>query len=220
MKKYLLAGIGTLVAVVTVSMCWIFSQKQIQQTINTNGTLLQPNLKKEIVEIPCDHKTSTIPTDAKPIVLDSEYLKNAKHVYLNRVDETHIISDADPATFRVLPDIDEFGMDTHHVYYAGCELPDAKPETFKHLANGTYGTDGTHVYWRWKMLSLVDATKFVSLPRGYGKDHKVVYWEDYRVQGADPATFQSFNDKKSCNGSCNITGEDKNHTYMLNKIVQ
>jgi hypothetical protein len=189
-------------------------QKQSQQSTSTTTS------NDGIVEIPCDPKNTAIPADAKPVVSNSEYLKDTQHVYLRRQDEAGLIPDADPATFRVLPDIDEFGMDAQHVYYAGCELPNANPETFTHLPNGTYGTDGTHIYWRWKLLSDIDAIKFVSLPRGYGKDDKIVYWEDEKVQGADPATFQSFEDKVSCNGSCTITAQDKNHTYMLNEIVQ
>lgn len=185
-------------------------------TATTTATT-QPS---DTVELACDHAPTTIPTDAKPIVPNSEYLKDTQHVYVLRVDEAHVIAGADPKTFRVLPDIDEYGMDSEHVYYAGCALPDANPATFKHLSDGTYGTDGTHVYWRWKLLLNVSAAKFVSLPRGYGKDGNVVYWEDERVQGADPLTFQSFEDKPSCNGSCSITAQDKNHTYMLNQVVQ
>lgn len=219
MKKYLLTGIGTLVVIGGISTWWTLTQKQTQQ--NTLAlTPTQSNLENEIVEIPCDHTFTTVPTDAKPIVSNSQYLKNTQHVYLRRVDEMRVISNADPATFRALSDMDEFGMDAQHVYYAGCELPNANPKTFKHLQNGTYGTDDTNIYWRWRLLSYVNATKFVSLPRGYGKDDKLVYWEGARVKGADPATFQSFEDKTSCNGSCTITAQDKNHTYLLNEIVQ
>ena len=210
MNKYMFVGVGLLVVIVGVSTWCFFSYKIADQS----------NFKNEIVEIPCDYPNVVIPDDAKPVVLDSQYLKNNQYVYLNSVDEAHIIPSAEPATFRVLSDIDEFGMDAHHVYYVGCELLNAQPATFKHLPNGTYGTDGIHVYWRWKMLSYVDPLKFVSLPRGYGKDNKVVYWENKKVQGADPLTFQSFEDKVSCNGSCTITAQDKNHTYMLNEIVQ
>ncbi len=183
-------------------------------------TTSKPIAKKGITQIPCDHTNTPIPRDAKAVAPNSEYMKNDKHVYLLRVDEARIVPNADPATFRVLPTIDEFGIDAHHVYYAGCELPDANVTTFKYLPDGTYGIDGSHVYWRWIMLPGADATKFVSLPRGYGKDGVVVYWEGELVPGADPATFQSFADKTSCNGSCTITAQDKNHSYMLHDVVQ
>lgn len=181
--------------------------------------MTKPAPRTGVVEIPCDHAEEPIPPDAQPIAPGSEYLKDAAHVYLRRVDEAHVVAGADPSTFRVLADIDEFGMDAQHVYYAGCQLPDANPATFKHLPDGTYGTDGAHVYWRWKMLGDLDAKTFVSLPRGYGKDSRIVYWEDEQVSGADPATFRSFEDKLACDGKCSITAEDKNHIYLLNEIV-
>lgn len=196
-------------------------------TDSTTATTTQPTAtstesvaKDGILEIPCDHTDTVIPIGASPIVPKSEYLKDGTSVYLLRQDEGHVVAGADPKTFRVLPDIDEYGMDSVHVYYAGCVLPNANPATFKHLANGTYGTDGVHVYWRWMMLTDVDAKTFVSMPRGYGKDNTLVYWENEKVLGADPVTFLSFEDKSACNGSCTITAQDKNHTYMLNQVVQ
>lgn len=211
----------------------IWYQKQFSPVnidISTNEGVqkqLEPNTdtapsNKVTVEIPCDFSTDiVIPIDAKPVVLGSEYSKDSQHVYFSRGGEGGIITDADPATFRVLPDIDIFGMDAHNVYFAGCKLPNANSETFRHIPNGTYGTDGIHVYWRWILLSEADATKFVFMPGDYGKDDQAVYWGPDRLKVADPATFQSFfEDQVSCNGSCQIDAQDQNHTYMRGEIVQ
>jgi hypothetical protein len=183
----------------------IIVKEQISHSVNPNY---------DTIENYCDRNISNIPKDAIPVVPNSQYLKSSTSVYLKRVDESRLVPNAHPENFRVLPDIDEFGMDDNRVFYAGCELPNANPETFKHLPNGTYGTDGTYVYWRWKMLVFVDAKTFTALPRGYGKDDKFVYWEDEIIPGADPKTFESFEDKDG------ITARDKNHTYLLNNIVQ
>lgn len=199
---------------------YIYAPKEIveieRQIVEGKVVETQANLdySKDTLENYCDRSFTTIPDDAVQVSPNSQYLKNETGVYLKRVDEMRLIPNADAETFRVLPELDEFGLDNNRVYYAGCELPGANPQTFKHLPNGTYGTDGTNVYWRWKLLTYVDADSFISLPRGYGKDDKLVYWEDDIIPEADPNTFESFEDNDG------ITARDKNHTYFLSDLVQ
>ncbi len=145
--------------------------------------------------------------------------------------EWKLLLDADLATFGIVSRIGaeivgplEYAKDKNRVYYYEHELIapsiiDADPNTFTVL-NATYSKDKNNIYipvtlsimdyietarGQKKVLEGADPMTFEILNSEYVKDIESVWWNGIKVEGADPATFLTFDEY--------YYASDKNHIY-------
>ena len=111
-----------------------------------------------------------------------------------RFDPAGALPNADPSTFEILP------------------IKGTQAATFAPIES-EWSRDATHVYFLNSLLPDADPKTFVALSGRLGKDVSHVYCMERLVLGADPVTFvASTTDAWS--------GQDKNHRYDCEKIVE
>jgi DKNYY family len=133
---------------------------------------------------------STIPCDSNPTHISCR--KTSQHVY----GDGYLIVGADPATFRVLGVVGNYGEDKSSVYWIieGEEGPephaviDADPKSFKVLPGEMYA-----------------------------KDANSVYWSGYTVPGADTVSFTS---APCAPDECTVDAQDKHYKYLTGVMVR
>lgn len=157
------------------------------------------------------------------------YGRDASRVYY-RFDT---VAGADPQTFEPILDSNDartyFGKDANAVYCGAHKVVGARVDTFAALVAyggkpSIYGSDNLNVFYCDKQIVGADLAtfspyeqlrgQFVQIDYSLDKDH--VYFEDHVIEGADPATFKTVDNQFSST----YTAEDKNHKYLLDKVVQ
>ena len=122
------------------------------------------------------------------------------------------IDGADPATFAVVPMFNGYYLthDRRHVYFYDKPLEGVDGATFRKVSSFHFN-DKTGAWGlvlgrdiAWKPIAKVDLTTFSGVGDHYAKDKQRVYFSDYAVKGADPATFEE---------TVYLQGKDKNGTY-------
>lgn len=109
---------------------------------------------------------------------------------VNGIRQVTTLKEADPKSFEILSD--RYGKDRNHVYYQGQILKDCDPATLELLGKrDLYCRDAERVYISARTLS-TDAPNFALVGAGYSKDSGAVYFLDKTVEGADPASWESF----------------------------
>ena len=129
------------------------------------------------------------------VIINQNYAKDSDTVWLTlRFDPAGVIPNADPRTFEILP------------------IKGTQAGTFAPIES-EWSRDATHVYFLNSLLPDADPKTFVALSGRLGKDISHVYCMERLVLGADPVTFvASTTDAWS--------GQDKNHRYDCEKIVE
>jgi hypothetical protein len=129
------------------------------------------------------------------VIINQNYAKDLDTVWLTlRFDPAGVIPNADPRTFEILP------------------IKGTQAATFAPIES-EWSRDATHVYFLNSLLPDADPKTFVALSGRLGKDVSHVYCMERLILGADPVTFvASTTDAWS--------GQDKNHRYDCEKIVE
>lgn len=123
---------------------------------------------------------------------------------------THIIKEADPATFRKITNL--YFADKDSVFLEDHLLPEADPQTFIVLSNN-YAKDHDSVYF-WDTLILgAHAPSFEKLDNFYAKDIKQVYFSGNPIPGADPHTFIHVGHANSS------LGKDRYRAYFEGTVI-
>lgn len=152
------------------------------------------------------------------------YAKDKNHVYIRGYVEKEL----DPSTFSVINQ--NYSKDKDTVYLellfdpAGV-IPNADPNTFEFIPiQGTqagtfapieseWSKDTIHVYFLNSLLPGADPKTFVALSGRLGKDNSHAYCMERLISGADATTFIA-------SSTDAWAGQDKNHRYDCEKIVQ
>lgn len=129
------------------------------------------------------------------VVINQNYAKDSDTVWLTLpFDPAGVIPNADPRTFEILP------------------IKGTQADTFAPIES-EWSRDATHVYFLDSLLPDADPKTFAALSGRLGKDSSHVYCMERLVQGADPVTFVASTTDA-------WLGQDKNHKYDCEKIVQ
>lgn len=110
---------------------------------------------------------------------------DARHAWSNG----KLIEGADGASFRVLRG--HFAADANHVYYNMDRIKGADAASFRVLSSArVLGVDRNAVWTGIIALPLPDTSRVRGLGDAYWTDGKDIYWERYRMEGADIASFR------------------------------
>ncbi len=136
------------------------------------------------------------------------YAHDSHRVY----KDVNTIDGADPATFTVVPMFNGYYLahDNQRVYFQDRPMEGVDGATFRKVSdfnfNDKYGAWGLvlgkDIYW--SPIANVDIATFSGIKTYYAKDKKGVYFSNYIVPGADPATFKETD---------YLEGSDKNGHY-------
>jgi hypothetical protein len=136
------------------------------------------------------------------------YAHDSQRVY----KDVMTIEGADPATFAVSPMFNGYYLthDRRRVYFYDQPMEGVDGATFRKVSNfhfsdknGAWGLVlGRDTFW--KPIAKVDIATFSGIGNNYAKDKQRVYFSDFAVKGADPATFEE---------TAYLQGKDKNGTY-------
>ena len=181
---------------------------------------------------------SLISRDAKGFtLLDKGYSRDTEQVfYLSKK-----VPGAEATSFEVIEGAGSFSRDAHGVYREGKVISGADGTTFERL-NYYYSRDQKHVFIQQEVLEGADAETFYTEPkRQLGKDSKHAYYLDFKlekldgsktqfldglylkddqsvyfgnllIEGADPATFETYTE----NGT--LFAKDKNGRYSGGRL--
>jgi DKNYY family len=129
------------------------------------------------------------------VIINQNYAKDVDTVWLTlRFDPAGALPNAEPSTFEMLP------------------IKGTQAATFAPIES-EWSRDATHVYFLNSLLPNADPKTFVALSGRLGKDSSHVYCMERLVRGADPATFVA-------SATDAWSGQDKNHRYDCEKIVE
>lgn len=149
--------------------------------------------------------------------LGDNLFKDKNNVY----SDTKKIKGVDVKTFKVLGNYyfkDKNNVYYYHYYYDDDDVSNyiikgSDPKTFKVLTD-IYSRDKNNAYYYNKEIKGSDPNTFKILEiNDYSKDKSNVYYKGEKIEGADSATFELT--------GINVSHEakDKNHKYLLGKIV-
>lgn len=107
------------------------------------------------------------------------------------------ITDAEPATFRVLQGA--YAQDARHVFYFSDAIENADAATFRPL-DGPYASDVHRVYWMGKPIDGADPTTFRVLNAAFecSADAVRAYYRQSVIVNADPGKFPPDRDVTNC----------------------
>ncbi|WP_083926194.1 DKNYY domain-containing protein [Neolewinella persica] len=105
---------------------------------------------------------------------DPRFGRDNNHVYM----AAGIITDADPASFQMMNELNVFGMsryarDKHHVFLEGNVIPGADPATFKRL-KGYYAIDQERAYYDGQPFT-TNTTTLSLIDEYYARDTSDIY---------------------------------------------
>ncbi|HSI14731.1 MAG TPA: DKNYY domain-containing protein [Chthoniobacter sp.] len=104
------------------------------------------------------------------------------------------IPKAHSATFHPLDRAQYYAADSEHVYRCGEIIPGANPESFVHVKDAWW-KDRHAVYWQQFRIDGADPATFMPLQHyGWAKDKHQGYQGDHPIPVHDPASFVSINE--------------------------
>lgn len=167
--------------------------------------------------------------------IDTVYAYDKDRVYLHGIP----ITDADPATFRLLespfsadashvfvqteifsddPDHFEFldgalMRDSHHIYWDVDILSDdpASLVVLSSTEGYTYFKDSANVYIQGNPIEEADLASFEVIGQPYARDVANMYYFDEVIQGADAASFEIIDSPYS---------RDSAHVYWMEEVIE
>ena len=176
------------------------------------------------------------------VLINDDTIRDNNQVYQNY----HILPNADPATFHILPNNEEFASDKYQVYHNANIVFGADSSTFQLLEpDYIYSKDKNSVYYMGGKMPSVDLNTFtvISSCGIYAIDKSTVYYAGEVIPTADPLTFKPiswyyskdeknvFYNKYIIQGAdlstFQVSGDsyespatDKNHIYQNGVIVE
>ncbi len=123
------------------------------------------------------------------------------------------IISTDPTHFVIIA-IDNnsiFTKDQKTVQLNGNPIPDANPQTFKHLQD-VYARDDQHIFHLYKTIADADIDTFTIIEPEYSRDARHVFFGERTIANADPKSFRVLNAKQRC-------AADQQHAYFEDRII-
>lgn len=152
--------------------------------------------------------------------------------------DTKRVENADPATFKALPD--GYAADSNFVYFEGTVIENADPSSISTYGYN-YAADDKNLYYAGKIVEGFDLNTLALLPYyyvldygaayykgkkiegadyyylepidsdgGYAADRTHIFYEGELLEGADAETFEVLNA---------MAAKDKNHVYHRGKVI-
>ncbi|WP_428661125.1 DKNYY domain-containing protein [Runella sp.] len=142
------------------------------------------------------------------------YAKDSRYIYKGNFK----ITNADPATFEFVPMFNGYYVcrDKNYVFWQDNPLEGIDGQSFKRVSE-MYFKDKNGVWSislgrtiEWVPVPSADAETFTAVKRFYGRDKNSVFYENRKVEGADPATFEETE---------NYGGKDKTGNYQSGVFI-
>lgn len=91
------------------------------------------------------------------------------------------------------------------------EVRGADSKSFKPYGVSGYGSDGSLVFYRTKVIEGADPESFESIQQGFSKDEKHCFYRELLIQKADPKTFEVLDNEYS---------KDSKRVYFRSSILE
>ncbi len=128
--------------------------------------------------------------------LSVEYTRDKNRVYYKLISPGAYIVEPLPKADPKTIEVVGFNLarDRAHVYWYGEILPDVDAKTLVVINDGFVWKDAKSVWYQQTRVQGADPETFEHLQQGFYRDARRVYWSGTELVGANPATFRTFGD--------------------------
>ncbi len=141
-----------------------------------------------------------------------------------------VLQGADPTTFMLLPNQNQYAKDARHVWFSCNEIVGADAPSFAVMPQNKnvstawstlYATDTQAVYFQGSVIPDADPESYTLLSDVYEKDKNHVWSGSNIISGADPASFRVLIYNSTCEAypRCPPTAKDRHNVYLYDKVV-
>ena len=121
---------------------------------------------------------------------------------INNKESNHVYEHKRPGKNNYYIDIENNG-----IYWRGMKIPEIDSLSFTDNGNG-YGHDNKNSYYKGRVIG--KSQGFINLSKGYAKNSKHIFFQGYKIIGADIKSF---------NVSSSGVAKDKKYIYV-NGIIE